>query len=129
MEERHVLDDWQEEQTSDKIDQYRRALRFLFYNLGIGVLVAGRIGLLMVQYQNNPERGYAWFTGVPDLVIIGMAVIWLFSGLGLLAIFRARHERPTDLIFALVIVLHLSTFVISSIALYRMFSSPLHLPT
>ncbi|MEL6971541.1 MAG: hypothetical protein AAFZ63_08960 [Bacteroidota bacterium] len=124
MEDKSVLDDWREEQSAVNVSQYRRALRFLFYNLGIGVLVAARIGLLVMEYRDHPERAYAWFTRWPDLVVIGTAGIWLFSGLGLLAIFRARHERPTSLTFVLILAVHLIVFVSSSMALYLIFTNP-----
>ena len=122
MEDKSVLDDWREPEPHS-VDHYRRALRFLFYNLGILVLIGARIGIWLVQHRGSPQPGWGGGIGVPDLVTIGGAGIWLFSGLGLLAIFRARHERPTDLIFALVIVVHLSTFVLASYALYRLFTT------
>ncbi|MEL6657235.1 MAG: hypothetical protein AAFY48_20120 [Bacteroidota bacterium] len=122
MEDKSVLDDWREEGVPTT-DQYRRSLRFLFYNLGIAILVGARIGLMVIQFRNDPSMGYVGLDGIPDLVTIGVAGLWLFSGLGLVAIFRARQERATDLIFALVLVFHLVVFIITSGVLYRFFST------
>lgn len=116
MEENNVLDDLREEQPQSAT-QYRRALRFLFYVVGIASLVGIRIWFLIqnVSADNLDFR----LKEAGQLYFFGLAGVWLFSGLGLVAILRARKERPTDLLYVGVFIAHLAAFVISCINLLK----------
>lgn len=110
MEDNDVLDDLQENQAQSHSGQFQRALRFLLYALGIIVVLLGR--MLMTQWQIDLAQQF---------LMVGCAGVWLFSGLGLSALFQARKERQTDLLFAFITLAHLFIFSISSIYLANSF--------
>lgn len=120
MQDHNVLDEWQEDRPEPSGGQFRRAWRFLLYAVGIGLVVGGRI---MFSIQQSAATGGPTFQvdEVNRLFLVGIAGCWMFSGLGLSALYRARTERPTDLVFALVAVGHLAVFVLSSFYLLRSF--------
>lgn len=119
MEENNVLDDLREEQPPSP-GHYRRSVRFLLYAGGILLVLGGRlIFLLYLTAPSGPTDFKEW--QVAQLFLIGVAGVWLFSGLGLVSIYRARQERPTDLIFALVTIAHLGIFILSCVYLIRGF--------
>ncbi len=110
MQENDVLDDLQENQSQPPSGQFQRALRFLLYALGIIVVLLGR--MMMSRWQINEAQQF---------LLVGGAGVWLFSGLGLSALFQARKERQTDLLFALITLGHLLIFSFSSIYLASSF--------
>lgn len=113
MEENNVLDDLREE-SPKPVEHYRRALRFLLYVVGIAGVVGVRLWFLVKNTLSDELISEA-----DQLYFFGLAGVWLFSGLGLLAILRARRERPTDLLYVGVFIAHLTVFVISCINLLK----------
>lgn len=110
MEENDVLDDLQENKPQLRSGQFQRALRFLLYALGIIVVLLGR--MMMSRWQIDDAQQF---------LLVGGAGVWLFSGLGLSALFQARKERQTDILFAFVTLAHLLIFSAFSVYLVSSF--------
>lgn len=104
MQENNVLDDLEDNQPPADSGQFRRALRYLLYALGISLVLL--VSMWSVMHWE--------LKGTQHSLQVGMAGVWMFSGLGLSALFRARRERRIDVVFALATLAHLLIFSLSS---------------
>lgn len=93
MEDHDVLDNL-EERSEALSPQRRRSFRFLFYAIGIGSVMLGRMWLLL---KDNGVRSIDFDSvTIMRLFFLGLAGIWLFTGLGAVASIRALRENKID---------------------------------
>ena len=87
--EEEILDQSDEQQEEYQDQRLRwRAFRMFMYSIGIGLLMYIRLRGFDAGFSSE---------GVSRLLLLGVAGIWLFSGLGVVAIVQAiRLREPAD---------------------------------
>lgn len=117
MEENDVLDDLNDLQP--ELPEHRqRCFRFLWYSLGIVLVMLGQIWLGSI---GDEAGGPPYYSGrLNYLISLGVIGVWLFAGLGSLAGFRAvKQERP-DLLLVGALTIHLISLILSTSFLYNL---------
>jgi hypothetical protein len=117
MEENDVLDDL-EDLEPEVPEHRRRCFRFLWYSLGIGVVMVGQIWV---------TRDSALSSDVPTLSYLnslGVVGVWLFAGLGSLAGIREVRQERTDLLLVGALTMHLVSLSLSTGFLYNFIFVP-----
>ncbi len=116
MEENDVLDDLNDQQP--ELPEHRqRCFRFLWYSLGIGLVMLSQIWLIGKSGESGGLLYYS--VRLNYLFSLGVVGVWLFAGLGSLAGLRAiKQERP-DLMLVSAFVLHIVALSASTIYLYQ----------
>ena len=118
MEENDVLDDLND--LEPELPEHRqRCFRFLWYSLGIGVVMMGQIWL-----TGGGEYSYEEIT-ITYLFSLGVVGIWLFTGLGSLSGIRAIRQGKTDSSLVTALMMHLVTLGWSTVFLYNVVFVPL----
>lgn len=117
MEENDVLDDLSEEQP-DLLEYRQRCFRFLWYTLGIALVMIGR---LLLARGSGETGAYSYFgVRLSYLFSLGVVGMWLFAGLGSLAGIRAIKQEKTDLVLVVALTMHLVTLSLSTGFLYNL---------
>ncbi|MGH1437441.1 MAG: hypothetical protein ACRBG0_23585 [Lewinella sp.] len=117
MEENDVLDDLNEEQP-DLPEHRQRCFRFLWYTLGIVLVMIGR---LLLAGGSGETGAYSYFgVRLSYLFSLGVVGVWLFAGLGSLAGIRAIKQEKTDLLLIGALTMHLVTLSLSTGFLYNL---------
>lgn len=111
MEEHNVLDDL-EERPEEPFSQRQRSFRFMYYALGIVIVLIGRIWL----HNKSAPVGADLFDSivVRRLFSLGVAGVWLFAGLGSLAAIRTVMAGERDFLLIIVLLVHLVVLLLSS---------------
>lgn len=98
--------DWEEElpQPEEEQPERRRAVKFLFYCIGILAVLLYQSKRYFAHIANASGDVMSSFQGFQQMMLIGVAAVWLFSGLGLLSSWRAYRKSATaNSIFALAV--------------------------
>jgi len=117
MEENDVLDDLNDQQP--ELPEHRqRCFRFLWYSLGIGLIMVGQIWLT----GERGEGGGLLYDSVKSnyLFSLGVVGVWLFAGLGSLAGLRAVNEERPDLLLVGALMIHILVLSSSTGYLYHL---------
>jgi|GEM_PF-3617593 len=117
MQEHNILDEPEPPLFPDDV-QRRRATRFFRYALGLSALIALQFYLLFRSLSGNAsfeER----VLSINYVFLIGVAGVWLFTGMGLVASIRVLRAGKLDFVLALILVLHGALFVVASAYLLK----------
>lgn len=116
MEENDVLDDLNDQQP--ELPHHRqRCFRFLFYSLGISVVMVGQIWLASSRGAGDDM---SVLTKLGPIFSLGIVGVWLFAGLGSLAAIRAINQERPDLLLVTALTLHILALGLSTGYLYQM---------
>ena len=102
----------------------RRAVRFLIYCLGIvGVLWYRYYQAVEAVRQTGDLDAGEISTLLQRVFPIGMAAVWLFSGLGLVAVVQAMSKQRPDFWWVILGGFHALLFLYYSFRLFVFFAS------
>jgi hypothetical protein len=113
----HILDEPEPPLVPDHV-QRRRATRFFWYALGLSALIALQFFLLFRSLSQHALPGERMLS-INYVFLIGVAGVWLFTGMGLVASIRVLRSGKMDLVLALILILHGALFVVSSAYLLK----------